>query len=416
MFEWLFKCKHAIQRHLKAPLLQERLMYLQYWYDNGATFNTLRRYASFLLVIVKMLKLKTSRVISIEEITKAAEKLSSSSTHYSRNRCSKNARNFKSIAIGWLHMLDRLKYPDEEVNISSKLITEYTSYMRLERGLSENSIYVYVAILRDFFDNIGRNTPLSRLNISAVDKILDTKYRLNGYHRTSIKSYASAVRLFLKYAEGRNLCQKGLASLIKIPRVYQDEAIPKGPSWNEVTQLLKSTEGDHPIDIRDHAILMLLAIYGLRCSEVVKLRLEDLDWKNEILHIRRSKNAKPQRFPLSQMIGNAIIRYLKEVRPCNCLHREVFIARKAPYGPLTSSAIYMIVSVRLKAINVNLKHYGPHSLRHACATHLINEGISLKVISDHLGHQNLESTQIYAKVDLTNLRKVAADFEIGDLI
>jgi site-specific recombinase XerD len=86
-----------------------------------------------------------------------------------------------------------------------------------------------------------------------------------------------------------------------------------------------------------------------------------------------------------------------------------------PYRPLTSSAIFQIVSKRLKPLKLNLKHHGPHALRHACATRLINEGISLKEISDHLGHRSMESSRIYAKVDLSQLRKVA-DFEIGDLL
>jgi site-specific recombinase XerD len=160
---------------------------------------------------------------------------------------------------------------------------------------------------------------------------------------------------------------------------------------------------------------MLLAVYGLRCGEVVQLSLDDLDWGNEVLHVRRAKNAKSQKFPFSQTVGEAILSYLQRVRPNNCSCRAVFISRKAPHRPLTSAAIFQIVSKRFKPLNINLKHHGPHTLRHACATRLINEGISLKEISDHLGHRSLESTRIYAKVDLIHLRKVA-DFEIGDLI
>ena len=87
----------------------------------------------------------------------------------------------------------------------------------------------------------------------------------------------------------------------------------------------------------------------------------------------------------------------------------------APYRPLNSPALHRMVSQRWKLLNISIKHYGPHSLRHACASHLINEGISLKEISTHLGHQWLTTTQIYTKVDLTNLRKIA-DFNIGDLL
>lgn len=419
MFEWLFKHKDSIQRQLQAPLLEERLKYLQYWYDNGATFNTLRRYANYLLVIVKALKLETHDLITFSDIAKATKRLNSRSNqrnNQGKHGLSKNSKNFKRIAIHWMDMLGRLQYPDKKENIASKLIDEYVAYMRYERGLSENSIYIYSLILNDFFKNIGKNCSLSQLNILKIDKILNDKHKINEYGRYSIRSYASAIRLFLTYAEGKGLCQIGLAKSIKIPRMYKDKGLPLGPSWEDVKKLLESVEGDDPICVRDRAILMLLAIYGFRCGEVIKLRLDDLDWENEILHINRSKTAKTQQFPLLHTVGNAIIRYLKEVRPYNCLHREVFISLNAPYRPLSSAAVFKIVSPRLKAINTSLKHYGPHSLRHACATYLINRGISLKEISDQLGHRNLDSTSIYAKVDLVNLRKVADDLEIEDLI
>lgn len=153
----------------------------------------------------------------------------------------------------------------------------------------------------------------------------------------------------------------------------------------------------------------------MRCSEVVHLRLDDLDWKNEQLYLRRAKRSKPQIFPLTKMVGEAILRYIKEVRPNSYSLREIFITRRSPYRPLDTSAIYQIVSKRLKHLAPDIKHHGPHALRHACATRLINEGVTLKEISDHLGHQGLDTTRIYAKVDLVSLRKVA-DFQMGDLI
>lgn len=134
-----------------------------------------------------------------------------------------------------------------------------------------------------------------------------------------------------------------------------------------------------------------------------------------MLYLKRAKRSKSQVFPLSKPVGNAILNYLKRVRPNNCLLREVFLCKRAPYRILSSSAIYQIVSKNLKPLNLNIKHHGPHALRHACATHLINEGISLKEISDHLGHRGLETTRIYTKVDLNNLRKIA-EFNIGDLL
>ena len=414
MFVWLFKRKGAIQRQQSGPLLQERLKYLQYYKDNGATFKTLRRYANYLLIVARVLKLQNNRIVPISEITKAAQKLSNRSGY--KNGLSKNARSFRGIAICWLEMLGRLKYPDKKNTIASELITNYADYMWLERGFTEGSIFTYVSILKDFFKNIGENRPLQRLNILKIDKVIGAKFRVNGHTRNTIKSYCAAIRMFLRYAEERKMCRKGLAESIKLPHIYKDESIPHSPSREDVIKLLKSVEGNHPTDIRDRAILMLLAIYGLRRGEVAKMRLDDLDWENEIIYIKRLKNSKVQKFPLSPSVGKAILRYLKEVRPQNCPYREVFIMLFAPHHPLSGKAITQVVGRRLKIINPSLKHRGPHSLRHACATHLINKGISLKQISDYLGHQSLESTRIYAKVDLTNLRKVTADLEISDLI
>ena len=88
---------------------------------------------------------------------------------------------------------------------------------------------------------------------------------------------------------------------------------------------------------------------------------------------------------------------------------------RSPYRPLKTAAVYQIVSRRLKPLELKIKHHGPHALRHGCATHLINEGVSLKEISDHLGHVELETTRIYTRVDLASLRKVA-EFKLGDLL
>jgi len=96
--------------------------------------------------------------------------------------------------------------------------------------------------------------------------------------------------------------------------------------------------------------------------------------------------------------------------------REVFLARcHAPVRPLHRCTLYLIVSRRLRVVSPSLARFGPHALRHACATHLLQEGLSLKEIGDHLGHRNPDTTRVYAKVDLAGLRQVA-DFEFGGLL
>ena len=145
----------------------------------------------------------------------------------------------------------------------------------------------------------------------------------------------------------------------------------------------------------------------MRCSEITGLKIKDIDWRKERIYLRRAKGCSPQVMPLLPAVGDAVIRYIKEIRHNNSGSEYLFIRRKAPYGQLSNAAVYRMVSEALKTHGVQLRHYGPHSLRHARATQLINTGCSLKEIADILGHMRLDTTGIYAKVNLTTLREVA---------
>ena len=115
------------------------------------------------------------------------------------------------------------------------------------------------------------------------------KGRDDGYARLSVRAYAASLRSFLRYAESRGWCTRGLAALVASPRVYQHENLPVGPSWSDVQRLVATTEGSRPKDIRDRAILLLLAVYA---REVRALRLEDLDWEKGLLFVARTKGRK----------------------------------------------------------------------------------------------------------------------------
>ena len=105
--------------------------------------------------------------------------------------------------------------------------------------------------------------------------------------------------------------------------------------------------------------------------------------------------------------------YLRKARP-QTARREVFLRLVPPFEPLTVPGLGTMVLGRLKSLDIKLPPYGPHALRHACATHLLSEGLSLKEIGDHLGHQHPDATRVYTKVDLTGLRQVG-DFDLGGL-
>lgn len=196
--------------------------------------------------------------------------------------------------------------------------------------------------------------------------------------------------------------------------MFRGEAIPGGPSWEDVKRLLAATKGSRPADVRARAVLMLLAVYGLRAGEVVGLRLEDFDWEREMLTVQRGKRQRPRIYPLCRAVGDAVLHYLREARPRSA-RREVFLHVRSPFGPLSCSILGHVVRQPLRALGVTLPHYGPHALRHSCATHLLEQGLSLKEIGDHLGHQSPETTRIYAKVDLVGLRAVG-DVDLEGLL
>ena len=295
-------------------------------------------------------------------------------------------------------------------------IAAFAEYLRNERGLSPTTIECRCSALRRFLIRVNpTNGSLQGNYCRPYRRCPCHANRAGRYCRSTVRDCAAFLRSFFRYAESRGWCRTGLAAAIKGPRVFGQETIPTGPSWDEVRQALAMTKGDRPVDIRDHALLLLLAVYGLRASEVVQLRLDDFDWEGELFTVRLSKSGRPRIYPLARSVAAAILRYLKEVRPRAAL-REVFLARcHAPLRPLHRSTLYLIVSRRLRVVSPSLARFGPHALRHACATHLLQEGLSLKEIGDHLGHRHPETTRVYAKVDLAGLRQVA-DFDLGGLL
>jgi integrase/recombinase XerD len=219
--------------------------------------------------------------------------------------------------------------------------------------------------------------------------------------------YAQRLRAFFRFAEARNWCLPGLAAGIMPPRFMRDEAVPRGLKRKDVLRLLATTQGNRPADKRDRAILMLFIAYGLRASEVAGLQLDNLNWEDETIRVRCPKPGRTHHYPLSRGLGQAIITYIREVRPSG-FGSTLFFTLSAPIRPLTRKTLGKLVRDRLHSIGITSGPRGTHALRHSTAQHLLDEGMPMKVIGDLLGHRDPSSTAIYAKVNLAALREVAA--------
>ena len=170
--------------------------------------------------------------------------------------------------------------------------------------------------------------------------------------------------------------------------------------------MLATTEDDRPAAVRNRAILMVLIAYGLRSGEVAGLRLDDPNWVEETLQVRRPKPGRTHHYPLSRGVGQAILRYIGNVRPQHP-ERVMFLTRNAPIRPLSLSAMGYIVRGGLDHLGIRGKRRGPHALRHAAAQHLLDQGLSMKEVGDYLGHRAVSATAVYAKIRLDTLREVA---------
>jgi integrase/recombinase XerD len=418
MFDQLFVRSDALTRYLSAPLVDERRQYLTHCAVQGMTKSTLEAKARLLLSIAEYLRLadRPSDTISLLEIKKVATRWSNHNWPSPQSSHAKRSREyFMATAAEWLTFLNRLQTAPRPVTICDQMLAEFRRFMEEDRGLSPATVQSRCSSVRPFLIQLldGRRS-LETITVSRVDSLLAQKVNKEHYARVSVRDYASSLRAFFRYAEMRGWCPAGIAASIMAPRVFRQETLPSGPTWDVVQEIVDATAGDRPIAVRDHAILMLLGVYGVRSGEVARLQLTDIDWQRETITFARSKMAGTHSFPLSPSVGAAIIRYLKEVRP-KSLHRQVFLTRRAPVGPISNGAMWAVVSRQLRQRAPSLKHHGPHSLRHACATRLINQGLSLKEIGDHLGHRDVEATRIYAKVDLAHLREVA-DFDLGGLL
>ena len=286
-------------------------------------------------------------------------------------------------------------------------LQQFLTFLKQERGFAEATILNRQRSLKPFLGWLVAQD----VALSTVSPVVITNYFTgivaDRWKRTTVSFHVQSLRSFFRYASNRGWCAAGIAESIDAPRVYTYQDLPQGPAWEEVKKLVTSVNGASPVQIRSRCAILLCSVYGLRVGEVCGLRLEDIDWEEERISVRRPKQRKAQTYPLTTEVGNALLRYLKKVRP-RCLHRGVLLTLRRPYRPVSVGALSTMTRKLQRRLGLKLKRYGSHVLRHACATHLLAQGLTLKEVGDHLGHMSVAATRIYAKVDLIGLREVAA--------
>lgn len=367
-----------------------------------------------LLHVIRIMNLDSIRLVEAIEVEEAAAKWSADAEFRTKNGHAKTPKNFTHLAKKWLKFSNMLVMESIRVEPDDSYAEQFVSFITLEKGMSLLTVRAHRLRVRAFLRwNTGYQRTLEALKVNDVDAYISAKYQA-GHKPTYIRSICTSLRLFFQLAEVKKWNQSKIAESIRRPRIPRVDSIPKGPDWADVRKLLDHDFGLSAAALRAAAIASLGAVYGLRSSEVVNLRLDDFDWQNEIVTIRRSKNDRVQQFPIQLEVGDKVVRYLKEARPPTKL-RNLFVSLKPPYRPLDTTTLWVIISSRLKLLGISSRNHGMHSLRHACATHLLHKGTSLPDIADFLGHTNLRSVSVYAKHDMEALRKICT-IELGGIL
>ena len=407
MFEDLFTYGYAIERYRAAPLLDERLCWLEHCAATGARPKTLRNIARCQLHLVHLLDLQSGDRVDIIRVKAAAEQWSLPGLRRFNKHARPDARRtFVGGAVRWLRFADMFEEePCWPRHARTDEVAIFARRMRTERGWAKETVLGCCNAVDRFFDRLNdRGITLDSVRIDDIDGQI-AYWHARGLGRGTIRCYTQHLRTFFRFAEDRGWCMAGLADGIMPSRFHPGETIPKGLDRDEVLRLLATTEGDRPADVRNRAILMVLITYGLRAGEVAGLGLDDLDWREERLQVRRPKPGRTHHYPLSRSVGRAILRYLREVRPIRP-ERALFLTLKAPIRPTTRDTIGQVVRRRACRIGIVGKRRGPHALRHGAAQHLLDHGLSMKEVGDYLGHRSVSATAAYARVQLDTLREV----------
>jgi site-specific recombinase XerD len=406
MFDQLFARPAAIVRHRSVRYAAERERYLRHLASQHYAPTSVRRAAHDLIAIVLQTDLLRRRRVTAELILEATRHRTSLHRGCRRRSSEHIRQSLRRTATKWMAFLGKLAADPQPATPASVVLKQFETFLRDERGLALSTIKRCCLHARRLLDRLtnARRT-LKRVRLEDIDSYMSA-LTASGWRRSSLPGAADAVRSFLRFAQSRGLCTRGLADGVAAPRMYADERLPEGLEWTTVTRLISSSRGDGACDIRDHALFLLLSVYGLRCSEIRALRLDDINWDNGTISVRRPKQRHTQQYPLEATTGQAILRYIREARPrTEC--RQVFLNLVVPFRPITGFSIHHAVRKRLLALGMHGPRRGPHALRHACARRLLATGFTFKQVGDHLGHRSSAATRIYAKVDLNSLREVA---------
>jgi len=288
-----------------------------------------------------------------------------------------------------------------EASQGPPLLMGFRQWMSQQRGSCDSTLSVYGFCIQALLRRLGDDP--RAFDAQSLRQFVLEAGRQSG--RARAKMYTTALRMFLRFLISEGRCAPSLETAIPVLAHWRLASLPRYLGAEDVERIIASCDSSTPVGKRDRAILLLLARLALRAGDIVQLRLRDIDWEDATVRVS-GKGRRETRLPLTQEVGDAIVGYLK-ARPQSKAD-ALFLRSRAPYCAPTSGGVSVIVAQAMRRAGITRTTRGAaHVLRHSLATALLREGASLQEIATVLRHRSIETTEIYAKVDVAALEEIA---------
>ncbi len=288
------------------------------------------------------------------------------------------------------------------------VIEAFEQHQRRTRGLRDTTLHGYAPLVRGLIREALGDDPIDVRRLGPSDVIRFVVTMTDRFSPRSMKTVGTALRSFFRFLRTEGVGDERLETAIPAVAHWRLSSLPRCLSDEQLARVLASFDGARPCVLRDRAIVFCLATLGLRPGEVAELRLEDVDWRQGTVHLRTRKTRRGEVLPLPRDAGRAIVDYLRRERP-KTGERRVFVQHLGHRrgAPVSSTVVSGVVARSLRRAGVEAPLAGAYVFRHTVASRMVRRGISLKEVGDFLGHRSLDTTTIYAKLDVPALGEVA---------
>jgi integrase/recombinase XerD len=283
---------------------------------------------------------------------------------------------------------------------TEELMGSFRRYLLAERGLVPGTVRGYVDRARSFVTGLG---PRELCDVTPAEVTAAVLRESTAVSVSTTQNYVASLRAFLRFCFLEGLVEVDLSEAALRITGRRRSSLPRGIAKHEAQALLASCDRRTPIGRRDYALILTLLRLGLRRGEVAGLRLDDIDWRSGELVVV-GKGGRGDRLPLPTDVGEAIAAYLRRGRPTSD-RREIFLRARAPFEPMAAGTVAS--TVRRACRRAGVPEVGSHRLRHTAACEMAAAQVPLPEIAQVLRHRSLQSTAIYARVDLDRLRALA---------